>query len=299
MKTNTLLLLSLLFLTSAYGQKIDVQVGGNYYFKGNHQIIKDQKGNLKSIYTNYNVYKNTNVLNNTQTIDKLQLEREAVTDEIIKENHVVTIVAISDGQVYYSYIPFKNKRKQAQVDKLNSIYVYNKIFSLPIEVFSSITAKRFNRFRDLKVKPFTVPIRLRGAKDNFEFETNLSIGTSITGGISYDVKRQNRFIEGSVGLGISRVNLNEDNSNLGSTIASEQGLVEQTAFTFSIGTVFYYEGINAGIFLGWDYLSGKTQKQFNWVHNQKPWLGVGINIGIGQAKNNNSSNLIKNKPNKD
>ncbi|MGB1444338.1 MAG: hypothetical protein ACPG7X_00865 [Flavobacteriaceae bacterium] len=84
MKTNTLLLLSLLFLTSAYGQKIDVQVGGNYYFKGNHQIIKDQKGNLKSIYTNYNVYKNTNVLNNTQTIDKLQLEREAVTDEIIK-----------------------------------------------------------------------------------------------------------------------------------------------------------------------------------------------------------------------
>ena len=53
MKTNTLLLLSLLFLTSAYGQKIDVQVGGNYYFKGNHQIIKNQKGNLKSIYTNY------------------------------------------------------------------------------------------------------------------------------------------------------------------------------------------------------------------------------------------------------
>ena len=85
MKTNTLLLLSLLFLTSAYGQKIDVQVGGNYYFKGNHQIIKDH-------------YKNTNILNNTQTIDKLQLEREAVTDEIIKENHVVTIVAISDGQ---------------------------------------------------------------------------------------------------------------------------------------------------------------------------------------------------------
>lgn len=91
MKTNTLLLLSLLFLTSAYGQNIDLQVGGNYYFKGNHQIIKDQKGNLKSIYTNYNVYKNTNVLNNTQTIDNLQLEREAVTDEIIKENHVVTI----------------------------------------------------------------------------------------------------------------------------------------------------------------------------------------------------------------
>ena len=37
------------------------------------------------------MYKNTNVLNNTQTIDNLQLEREAVTDEIIKENHVVTI----------------------------------------------------------------------------------------------------------------------------------------------------------------------------------------------------------------
>ena len=129
MKTKTLLLLSLLFLTSAYVQKIDVQVGGNYYFKGNHQIIKDQKGNLKSIYTNYNVYKNTNVLNNTQTIDKLQLEREAVTDEIIKENHFVrgrlsdleTELPPNFIRIHRSYIINRNYIKSFAGDQIQLI----------------------------------------------------------------------------------------------------------------------------------------------------------------------------------
>ena len=130
---------------------------------------------------------------------------------------------------------------------------------------------------------------------NFEFETNLSLGTSLTGGISYDVLRENRFLEGSLGIGISRVNLDNNNSNLGSVDNPSQTALEQTAFTVSLGIVFYYDGLNAGLFLGWDHLSGKAQKQFEWIHNQKPWLGIGVNIGIGKSENENNSNLVKNK----
>ena len=85
------------------------------------------------------MYKNTNVLNNTQTIDKLQLEREAVTDEIIKENHVVTIVAIATTLLllavllFWLYKKTQLKKHDLEKEKINTLEEFKALKKLVIK----------------------------------------------------------------------------------------------------------------------------------------------------------------------
>lgn len=274
MKNSTFTLLLLISISVSNAQsKIDLEIGGNYLFIDSYSELKIENEKV-SAYKSYKLYEP----NDGKATDD-------TTNSPIKADYVVRIVDIDDGQVYFKYWVFEED------DDLEKNYNSGKIFSLSMEDFSRITTKRYNRWRDWSVKSFSVPIRLRGADNDFEFETNLSLGTSITTGWNYNIKRDDRFLDFSLGLGITKVNVNPHNSEK-LTVGDE--VQTPTAFTIAAGVVWHFSGVNAGVFFGWDKLSGLDQSRYGWIHNKKPWLGLGINIGLGNNETKNTGKAKKN-----
>lgn len=257
-----------LILFSFFGNAqfdIDVKIGHNYQFITGHAELKEREDKLLSFYDALTVFsKEGNQFNKTD-----------FSNEVIDEGLVVRALYIEDGDVLFSYWPFDKD------DPRDQIYApKTKVFSLPIEAFSKLTTERFDRFMGYSIKPFTVPIRLRGVgTTNFEFETNLSIGSSISTGYRYNPIKENRYFEFSAGLGITKVNLKPSNSNL------EEETLSPAAFTIALGILGHYDRVNAGIFFGWDSLSGEEQIKYEWIHNKELWIGLGINIGLENQSN--------------
>lgn len=147
------------------------------------------------------------------------------------------------------------------------------IDSMPKEKFYSNTEQIYRRFKGYSVQAYTVPFRLRGiGSDNFDFESSLSLQGNFVVGWGR-LKSQRSFIDFSLGIGLTKVELNNLNSNVVDNRSSG-------ALTISFGGVFKpIEKANIGVFLGWDLL-GASDRDVDWIYNSKPWIGIGINIGI-------------------
>lgn len=266
MKRVLLAFIFLIYQTS-YGQDINIKIGHNYQFITNNSLLFNSEQKLESVYDNLKVFSKQD---NQENQDKHVFKEAEIKNESIEEGLIVKVNYIDDGRVYFSYWKFDED------DERNEIFSPSeKVFSLSIDKFSKITRERFNKFIGWQIKPFTIPIRLRGlGKDIFEFETNFSLGSSIASGIRYNLLEENRYVELTAGIGITKVNLKPSNSNL------QNETLSPAAFTIAIGGLFHYDQANLGIFIGWDKISGEEQKKYEWQHNGALWLGLGLNIGI-------------------
>ena len=167
--------------------------------------------------------------------------------------------------------------------------------------FLEITKPFYRRFRGFRFGAYTVPIRLRTATTdslgtkNFEFNSNLSLGANIIGRFSPFRKQEHLYADLSLGVGITKVDLNSSNSDLGEGIYDSIEVLSPSAFTVTGGALFNLaKNVNFGLYLGWDFLSSADQKT-KWVHNKKPWLGIGINISLVGEGNKNNAALKTNK----
>lgn len=124
-------------------------------------------------------------------------------------------------------------------------------------------------------------IRLRGIKENFDFESSLSLQSNLVFGFGTRESTSSQ-LDLSLRIGLTSINLNEKNSS----VVEER---TASAFTASIGAVWKPSNFaNIGAFVGADIL-GANDSDIDWLHNGETWLGIGVNISFDQIKTANSA----------
>jgi autotransporter adhesin len=201
----------------------------------------------------------------------------------IKKKHIVQIVNFDSKSVSYRYLTFSDSIKNKLYNK------DNETLKMSIEDFSFYTNKYLSRFREWKVGAYTVPIRIRSKNENFEFESNLSLGANIAKGVNFSRYGDLGYAEISFGISLTKVDLTEDNSDI-KTVNPELNTLSQSALTTSFGIAIHLaKNVNFGLFYGWDFLEGSDQEKLKWIHNKKPWLGFGINVSFNSNDSSNTS----------
>lgn len=250
--------IAMLLAISTYAQ--DIEIGGNYYFK--------------------------TTLNNALTKTKLQLNgNDTISNDVqIRNKAKIKVVDVVGDVVYFKYL---NYRSQAPEYRVYNVDANNdtKIFSMSTKDFETLTNVYYNKFRGFKYGAYTVPTRLRIHKGNFEFDANLSLNTNIIARAGLSRYNANRYIDFSIGVGVTKVNLNEENSLLGTpgTRFDSISVLSPTAFTVSIGTLFNLsDDVNLGIYAGWDFISSADNRA-EWIYNKKTWIGIGLNVSFSNG----------------
>ncbi|WP_026809924.1 hypothetical protein [Arenibacter latericius] len=89
------------------------------------------------------------------------------------------------------------------------------------------------------------------------------------------------WIDISLGIGLTGVNLNSDNSNI-------SGQRTASAFTISSGIVVKPSKFaNLGLFIGSDTL-GANDRDVQWIYNRDLWIGLGLNVSFNAITTNQS-----------
>lgn len=246
-----LTLLIMCFTISVFAQEDDINLDNLYYFNS--------------------------TLDLTETNGYLA---KATPDALIKNQYIVKVLRITDDDVEFSYLPFE---KQTLKDKYN-----NRTFSLSKPEFAKLTNEYFGWWRKWKVGAYTIPFRIRSKKDTFEVESDLSLGANLIKGINFSNYRDIGHIDLSVGIALTKINLTESNSKI-KEIDEDLTKLSESALTFSFGAMFNLtKNVNAGIFYGWDFLDGVSQKKVKWRQNKKPWIGFGINVSFKEQEKSES-----------
>ena len=221
------------------------------------------------------------------------LKEKGDTQEVeIFQGSKVTVVGMSDDlkTVYIKYWNYSTniKTRNGFLGKVTlsanqkATDFNNKVFELPSESFKKITEPLFKRYKGTNVGVYTVPFRLRGSGDDFDFESSLSLQANLVAGFGKRTK-ESSWIDLSLGIGLTGVNLNSNNSNV-----TDQRTA--SAFTVSSGLVVKPSKFaNLGLFLGWDNLSA-SDRDVDWVHNGNLWVGLGINVSFNTITTNQSTN---------
>lgn len=216
--------------------------------------------------------------------------------EIFKGSKI-TVVGISNDltTVYIKYwnypvnIKTKNgffKKKTISSNPRASAF-NNKVFELPLESFKKIVQPLYQRYKGTNVGVYTIPFRLRGSGKDFDFESSLSLQANLVAGFGKQTMERS-WIDLSLGIGLTGVNLNSNNSNI-----EEQRTA--SAFTISSGLVLKpSEFANIGLFIGCDNL-GMNDRDVDWVYNGNLWIGLGINISFNTITTNQSPDKRNNK----
>ncbi|WP_040282432.1 hypothetical protein [Psychroserpens damuponensis] len=210
------------------------------------------------------------------------------TNAEVKKYHQITIKSINDDIVEYTYLTFNNSEYSK---------IYNGIiYKLPLADFEKYTNPYYGRWRKFQVGAYTIPFRIRSKNKNFEFDSNLSLGANIIKGVNISRFYEKGHIDFSAGIALTKIDLNEDNSSI-KDIDDELKTLSESALTFSLGiTINFNEYANFGIFYGWDFLDGNSQESVKWIHNKKPWVGLGINVSFNNNSNSTTQQSNQAKP---
>ncbi len=192
---------------------------------------------------------------------------------MINRGYKIIVLYENNSNVYYEYIRFTDST-------LRSKYNEDRIYRIKKEIFEQLTRPLYSYYKGAIGGVYTVPFRLRDTfGDNFDFESSLSLQANVVFGWGSKYKKESWF-DASIGLGVTGVNLNSNNSNLSNERTA-------SALTISVGAVVKpAKLVNMGVFIGWDFL-GKDDREVDWIYNRKTWIGLGINISFNQIKNDN------------
>lgn len=120
----------------------------------------------------------------------------------------------------------------------------------------------------------TIPSKLQLDDTDLRQSTNL--------GISFGYQRSHRMsdrITYSIVASACLTGIQLNSWNTKGATSVPQG-VDFLGVSYSIGWLLQYEKIQFGIHLGADRLNEAAARQFQWIHQGKLWLGLGIGINI-------------------
>lgn len=218
-----------------------------------------------------------------------------------KKGHRVVVIDSSDNYIVFKYLRFVGEN----LYELNNYYYYSKAlekkeqksinaftsttqsFRMKADDFNKFTTKYYARFKGVVAGVFTVPFKIR--LNDFDFEQNVNIGMNL--GFPFRINRlkdDKWLLTPTLGIGLSTINLNQKNSNLEDN-STEGANRTASALTLSSGLMIQFSNtINLGFQIGFDYL-GNNDKSIRWKYDRKPWLGIGINIGVSVSETKNTS----------
>lgn len=257
MKTKLLLLL-LLWAGVVWGQ--EMKVGERFTFKvpAKHSKTDLKNDNLRDILN-----KNPNYLEAGIKYKIVEVNKDLIT--VVVDPPFIEHKVNSDKKTaeistatYYNYKLF-NVSKEEFLTKAEDAYQYD----LP---------DRFN------IGILTLPFKFRNQGDkSFEAEFNLNSTLayrflSVGGG----------HLFGQIGAGIGGVELNDVNSKG----IIDKATIKANALSMLAGIMIQYKKVQAGIYIGTDYINNQTFYQ--WRYQGKPWFAFGVgyqlfNVSLGKG----------------
>ena len=195
-------------------------------------------------------------------------------------NHYnVTVQAISGDLITFKYWHFTNPDTNNAINGVAD----DALFTINSTEFKTMMGILYDRW-EVRAGFFSVPYKLRF--NDFDFESDVTVGMNISGFYRWNRKKEHGFaIEPILGIGLTKVNVDDSNSNV-----EESGSL--SAFTVNTGLLFHLtEKINLGVFYGFDNLSKKDYENSGWKYNGKGWLGIGLNISFSETNNNKSESV--------
>lgn len=192
----------------------------------------------------------------------------------------------SKDDKYYSVVALTfNKIKNIKKVSDKNLYYNNKIFKVDKEEFLMKASGAPDLPDRLNIGVLALPFKYR-PQGNKSFDSDFNLNStlacrffSLGGGHLY----------GQIGAGIGGVELNQVNSK-GIT---DDGTIKANALSMLMGLMIQYKKVQAGIYLGTDFINNQTYYQ--WQYQGTPWIAFGVgyqlfNVSLGtEAKNNTQS----------
>jgi hypothetical protein len=121
---------------------------------------------------------------------------------------------------------------------------------------------------DIVVGSVMTPIKLRIVP--FDFSKDISVGTTFGPKFYFNKNRTTAF-DVLVGFGLSTVSIDTFSSK-----AKLKNPVEILAFSPSLGLVLEFGSAQVGVFGGYDLISNKHERLYQWTYSGTPWFSFGI-----------------------
>jgi len=127
-----------------------------------------------------------------------------------------------------------------------------------------------------------VPFKYRLQPHDQNYDGPFNFGAAI--GLTWAHKSWRTWNIATV-VGISLANIQLDTSS----VRQNAELLTKTnnfgAISLSVGAVFQFEKVQAGIFMGCDRLSNNNDKTFDWKYQGTPWISIGFGYSIFSPQN--------------
>ena len=258
---RTIILPILLLICSiGWGQQTDKELieKGNYYF----EYVSVQEASTLEVISD---------------LDK-SFNLKSIKEEVNGSKYRITVLRTDDNLVHFVFWRFEDDKINKKINNAPPHHDSRIIYTLSKDEFKKSTKPLYNRV-EWRVGIFTVPFKLR-FKD-FNFDANVNIGTNIGAKIRFNREMQNGFsVEPILGIGLASIKLDDSNSTTGSA-------TNVSAFSINTGLLFHItEEINLGLTYGFDNISSTDQNKYNWKHNGRGWLGIGINLAFSNPSKN-------------
>ncbi len=185
-------------------------------------------------------------------------------------------------ETYFYKYNFKgdtSSYKRLSDDEVNSrIYGDNQAyFKVKEELIDQYATKESTNVSSLGAGVINFPFKYRPQKGKTDFSGAFNFGA----GIGYTFKHKSwRQYTHSIISGYSISNIVLDSSNTNKNQGKLASTNNFTAFSFSLGYLIQHQKVQAGIFIGWDWLNKINQNEFDWRYQGKPWISIGFGFAI-------------------
>jgi hypothetical protein len=149
----------------------------------------------------------------------------------------------------------------------DSLGIKRKYFLMSVKNLERKSMARFDKGISFAAGTVLVPFKLRLQHSDFSKDFTLGPSVGIRFRLSHYMKN---FVNVMGGMGITSVTI----SNY-SVDGEEREDIEVPALTPSLGFVFEFSNATqAGVFIGWDFVSGNQKVHF--AYHSKPWISFGL-----------------------
>lgn len=254
-----------------------------------------------SSHDNGNYY----IMTTNQNAEKTNADGSLNSDiyEIILRDFLIILESQSDSVFVFTVAPFGENQtieneKYVEAKTIQEIMVNDKkihdvkyeqiYFKLKKTVFEKV-CKVFSSRHSATIGIPSIAVKTRfgnnGTGENpryFSFENDVNLGLSAGYKYSFGAKRQ-YAVNALVGFTISAISL--DSLSTRGRINSKTSIA---SFSPHVGLVFDFDKFQAGLYLGYDLLSGELNKY--WLYSQQPWLGIGLGYSIFNTEKSSAKN---------
>lgn len=176
------------------------------------------------------------------------------------------------------------------VDKTENIFDLSEtVFIVPTSLILNNSYEFENQNGVFSIGLLALPVKLRPfatESGQFDFTDGFSVGTTLSWTIHQNFKKG--FAHSAL-LYVGVSSFTADSSK----IKEQRNDYKIATFSPAIGWMWGKNNVQLSLLVGIDFPPGQLQKK--WVYRNKPWLGLGIGIGLFKIGNDTNNQLGNNK----